>query len=189
MTAVLAILGTNLAVAQDNAGVAALLVPMLKDPEVHVPDAGIVRHRSRVRTSHEILENALPAYMNNSVCSKKVADGTTIYDIIHESKPPAITVHDDGQVEIRMIRRYNRHNIDQLKSDQPDLVKHNTSIPKAIEGNQILDVSVEIEIAVTATNADELKANHPDMHDIFARYTKQLLVIQSKKLRVIEESK
>ncbi len=183
----LAILAANIAIAQDNAKLPTFSIPLLKDAGVSVPDAGFVRHRSRARTSREILARALPAHMNNSVCSKKVADGTTTYDIIHDRKPLAITIHEDGKLEIKMIRRYTRDNIDQLKAEHPELARQVSALPTTIDGNAIVALSLDVEIAVTANNADELKANHPDVHAIFARYTKPAVITLSKKLGVVVE--
>ncbi len=185
----LAILGINVAIAQDNSELPTFALPMLKVSNISVPDAGFVRHRSRTRTSYEILANALPSHMNNSVCSKEIADGRTTYDIIHDSKPLAITIDDEEKLEVMMIRHYNRDDIDQLKLEYPELARQVSAIPKTIDGNPIVALSLDIKVTVTAKNADELKANHPDVYSIFARYTKPSLVIQSKTLKVIQESK
>ena len=158
-----------------------------KEPQVSVPDAGFVRHRSRTRTSRDILANALPAHLQNSICSKKVADGTTKYDIIHDSKPLSITIAENGTIEIKLIRRYTRDDIDELKSKHPELAKQVSDFPTTVDGKAIVGLSFEIETLYTANSADELRTNHPNVHAIFVRYTSAVSITHRKPSRVIEE--
>jgi hypothetical protein len=147
-------------------------------PDVHVPDAGFVRHRSGPqKTSREIL--AASRVMDQQ-CSKTEVDGVITYDIIHDNKPLKMVIRPSGAIEITVVRMFDSRNANELRAEFPSLNTRLNAFPTKTDGNSRVRVNLEIETTYSFANAAKLKEKRIDLHRIYDRHTRPPLATWSK---------
>jgi hypothetical protein len=76
----------------------------------------------------------------------------------------------EGHVTIKVTRQYTRDDLDVLMEELPELYMHLKSIPTESDGAEV-DVQVGVTKTYEAASIDELEKNHPDVFEIWQRFT------------------
>jgi hypothetical protein len=154
-----------------------LEVPKLA-PNVHVPDAGFVRHRSHpIKTSREVLA---AQRIEDRRCSKTVVDGVTTIDVIHDNQPLQMVIYPGGRIEITEVRSFSADNADELRESYPDLIMDFNSFPKTVEPNSRVRLNLQIETIQGFSGPVELETNRPDLHRVYLQHTRPPQITWSK---------
>ena len=138
---------------------------------VHVPDGG--RHFFRFPFSSSISRTAreiLTPRVEDQCCSRRVIDGITTYDIIHDNKPLTIEFHLNGNIEITVVRTFAPNDVEALRTDFPDLAMHFSDFPTTASPDSRVRLSLEIETTHSFTDLSELEQKRPDLHRILRRF-------------------
>jgi len=146
---------------------------------VFVPDAGLIRNVSKRKSSQQILKSAKPHFANR-LCAKTEVDGVVTYDILHAGRSVEIVEKPGGEIEVSMTRVFGDDDLDELRSENPDLYMHVRAFPKTSNGDQAVRIRVEVDVVYRSKNKSDLKKSHPNVFSIYDRY-----VSQSKKLPML----
>lgn len=81
-----------------------------------------------------------------------------------------IEEHPEGNLIVKVTRQYTKADLDELMNEEPELYMHLKSIPDKTDTAEV-EVSVGVTKTYEAESADALHEAHPDVFEIYERFT------------------
>lgn len=127
---------------------------------VHVPDAGKFMSGRSFRKS--ALANRVRKTMNGS---------TAVYQFTQKKEPVIVEVHEEGQIDITIVKTFSSENIAELQLIDPQAAKELESLL-----NNRDDSSKPVEfltpVTYSAMHEGQLEKLYPDLFELYVRFCK-----------------